>query len=107
MDLIGRIEFYIAKLSGRGWLMPNIVSVLEDSKKEIERLKGAIEFVRSGKHKDGAYIGLPEAVHTYDCRYWRTGASHGPCVCGGVELQAEIDLVFGPYGGKKKCSKSG
>lgn len=61
-----------------------------------------VEYICTHKHKDGAYIALPEAVHTYDCRYWRRGASHGPCVCGGEELQSEIDKVFGPYGQRKK-----
>lgn len=24
------------------------------------------------------------AVHTHDCRYWRQGKSHGPCLCGAL-----------------------
>jgi len=36
-ELFGRIDFYIKKLSGRGWLMPNTVAVLKDAKAEIEK----------------------------------------------------------------------
>ncbi|KKL87798.1 hypothetical protein LCGC14_1931080 [marine sediment metagenome] len=63
-----------------------------------------IDFVCTREHKDGAYVALPEAVHTYDCPYWRMGKKYGPCVCGGEELQSEIDAVFGPYGQRRKKS---
>jgi len=32
----------------------------------------------------------PEAVHTYECRYWREGKSHGPCTCGARDLDTRI-----------------
>ena len=65
-------------------------------------LQGLVNFIATTKHKDGAYIALPEAVHVHECPYWRRGQKHGPCVCGGVELQEQLDLLFGPYGGRKK-----
>jgi hypothetical protein len=71
-------------------------------KQKADRLERHIEFVRSGKHKDGAFVALPEAVHTRECPYWRHGQKHGPCVCGGCELQNDIDLIFGPYGQRRK-----
>jgi hypothetical protein len=64
--------------------------------KLIELLE-LVEYICKHKHKGGAYIALPEAVHTRECPFWRVGKKHGPCVCGGVELQEEIDLVFGYY----------
>jgi len=35
-------------------------------------------------------VSKPEAVHEYECRYWREGKSHGPCTCGARELDARV-----------------
>ena len=35
-------------------------------------------------------VSRPEAVHGHDCRYWRQGKSHGPCLCGARHLDACI-----------------
>jgi hypothetical protein len=35
-------------------------------------------------------VSRPEAVHDYDCHYWREGKSHGPCTCGARELDIRI-----------------
>ncbi len=39
-------------------------------------------------------VSHPEAVHKYDCRYWRSGKSHGPCTCGARELSARIRVAL-------------
>ena len=47
---------------------------------------------RHGLHKTlarsskGGYVALTvQAVHTYDCQFWRMGKKHGPCNCGAHE----------------------
>ena len=47
---------------------------------------------RHGLHKTlarsskGGYVALTvQAVHTYDCPFWRMGKKHGPCNCGAHE----------------------
>jgi len=39
-------------------------------------------------------VTLPEAVHEYDCPYWREGKSHGPCICGARELGARVRIAL-------------
>lgn len=39
-------------------------------------------------------VSHPEAVHQYDCRYWREGKKHGPCTCGARALDARIRMVL-------------
>lgn len=39
-------------------------------------------------------VSRPQAGHAYDCRYWREGKSHGPCSCGGRELDARVRMVL-------------
>ena len=36
----------------------------------------------------------PEAVHKHECRYWRSGKSHGPCSCGAREVSAHIRVAL-------------
>lgn len=38
-ELMGRMNFYIEKLSGRGWLMPNTVQTLKDARDHIVNLE--------------------------------------------------------------------
>ena len=30
-----------------------------------------------------------DAVHDYDCPFWRMGKKHGPCVCGACALEEQ------------------
>lgn len=39
-------------------------------------------------------VSRPTGGHSYECRYWREGKSHGPCTCGGRELDARVRKVL-------------
>ena len=35
-----------------------------------------------------------EAVHEYECAFWRVGKGHGTCNCGGSERQERVDKAL-------------
>ena len=68
-ELAGHVKFYIKKLSGPGWLMPNTVQTLKDTCSRIEVLELILRKLLS-----------VEGDHMTACD--RTmGATH-PCTCG-------------------------